>query len=241
MILCISVLSVVISPFSFLILLIWFFSLCFFMSLANGLSILFILSKNQLLALLFFAMVSFVSFAFISALTVKISFLLLPWGSSILPFLVALGVSSVQSLSCVWLLATMWTAARQASLSITNSWNLLKFMSVESIQSVMPSNHLIFCHLLLLLPSIFPSIRVFSNESVLHIRWPKYWSFSFNISPSSEYSGLISFRIDWFELLAVQETLQSLLYTTVQKNQFFGTQPSLRSNSHNHTWLLEKP
>ena len=124
--------------------------------------------------------------------------------------------------------ATPWTAARQASLSITNSWNLLKLMSIES---VMPSNHLILCRPLLLPPSIFPSIRVFSNESVLHIRWPKYWSFSFSISPSNEYSGLISFRIDWFDLLAVQETLENLFHTTVQKHQFFGAQLSLWSNS----------
>ena len=103
---------------------------------------------------------------------------------------------------------TPWTAARQTSLSITNSWSLLKLMSIES---VMPSNHLILCCPLLLLPSFFPSIGVFSNESALHIRWPKYWSFSFSISPSNEYSGLISFRIDWFDLLAVQGTLRSLL------------------------------
>ena len=109
---------------------------------------------------------------------------------------------SVQSLSCVWLFATPWTAARQASLSITNSWSLLKLMSIES---VMPSNHLILCRPLFLLPSILPSIRVFSNESALHIRWPKHWSFSF--SPSNEYSGLISFRIDWLDLLSVQGTL----------------------------------
>ena len=102
---------------------------------------------------------------------------------------------------------TPWTAARQASLSITNSQSLLKLMSIES---VMPSNHLICCPLVLL-PSIFPRIRVFSNESVLHIRWPKYWSFSFSISPSNEHSGLISFRIDWFDLLAVKGTLKSLL------------------------------
>ena len=107
--------------------------------------------------------------------------------------------SSVQSLSCVRLFATSWTAARQAFLSFPNAWSLLKLMS---IQSVMPSNHLIFCRPLLLLPSIFPSIRVFPNESILHIRWPKYWSFSFNISPSNEYSGLISFRMDWLALLA---------------------------------------
>ena len=107
--------------------------------------------------------------------------------------------SSVQSLSCIQLCATPWTAAHQTSPSITNSRSLLKFMSIEL---VMPSNHLILCHPLLLLPSIFPSIRVFSNESVLRIRWPKYQSFSFSISPSNEYSGLISFRIYWFDLLA---------------------------------------
>ena len=115
---------------------------------------------------------------------------------------------SVQSLSCVRLLATSWTAGRQASLSIANSRSLLKLMSIES---VMPSNHLIFCHPLLLPPSIFPSIRVFSKESALHIRWPKYWSLSFNISPSNEHSGLISFRMDCLDLLAVQGTLKSLL------------------------------
>ena len=116
---------------------------------------------------------------------------------------------SVQSLSRVWLFATPWTTARQASLSTTNSWRLLKLMSIES---VMPSNHLILCHLLLLLPSIFPRIKIFSNESVLHIRWPKYWSFSFSsISPSNEYSRLISLRIDWFDLLAVQGACKSLL------------------------------
>ena len=117
-------------------------------------------------------------------------------------------ITSVQLLSSVWLFVTLWTAAHQASLSITNSWSLLKLISIAS---VMPSNHLIFCHPLLLLPSIFPSIRVFSNESVLCIRWPKYWSFSFSISPSNEYSGLISFRMDWLDLLAVQGTLKSLL------------------------------
>ena len=116
-------------------------------------------------------------------------------------------LSSVQSLSCVRLFATPWPAALQASLSTTNSQSLLRFMSIES---VMPSNHLILCCLLLLL-SIFPSIRVFSFESVLHIRWPKYWSFSFSISPSIEYSALISFRIDWFDLLAVQGTFRSPL------------------------------
>ena len=116
--------------------------------------------------------------------------------------------SSVQLLSCVQLFATPWTAARQASMSITNSWTLLKLMSIES---VMPSNHLILCCSLLLPPLIIPSIRVFSYESVLHIRWPKYWGFRFRISASNEYSGLISFRMDWLDLLAVQGTLKSLL------------------------------
>ena len=119
-----------------------------------------------------------------------------------------ISAGSVQSLSHVRLFATPWTAARQASLSITNPCSLLKLMSIES---VMPSNYIILCHPLLLLPSIFPSIRVFSTESALHIRWPKYWSFSFNISPSDEYSGLISFRMDWLDLLAVQGTLKSPL------------------------------
>ena len=115
---------------------------------------------------------------------------------------------SVQSLSCVWLFVTPWTAACQASMSITNSWSLPELISLES---VMPSNHLILCRPLLLPPSIFPSIRVFSSESVLRIRWPKYWSFSFNISPSNKHSGLISFRMDWLNVLAVQGTLKSLL------------------------------
>ena len=117
-------------------------------------------------------------------------------------------LSSVQSLSHVWLFATPWIAAHQASLSITNSWSPPKPMSTES---VMPSSHLILCHPLLLLPSIFPSIRVFSNESTLCIKWPNYWSFSFNISPSNEHPGLIAFRMDWLDLLAVQGTLKSLL------------------------------
>ena len=116
--------------------------------------------------------------------------------------------AGVQLLFCVQLFATPWTAARQASLSITNSRSLLKLMSIELVIS---SNHLILCRPLLLLPSIFPSIRVFSNESVLHIRWPKYRSFSFSISLSNEYSGLISFRMDWLDLFAVQGTLKSLL------------------------------
>ena len=120
--------------------------------------------------------------------------------------LVFINPASVQSFSCVRLFVTPWTAARQATLSITNSCSLLKLMSIEL---VMPSNHLILCHPLLIPPSILPSIRVFSNESVLYIRRPKYWSFS--ISPSNEYSGLISFRIDWLDFLAVQGTLKSLL------------------------------
>ena len=117
-------------------------------------------------------------------------------------------LSSVQSLSCIRLFVMPWTLARQASLSITNSWSLLKLMSIES---EMPSNHLILCTPLLLPPSILPRIGVFSSESVLPIRWPKYWSFSFSISPSNEYSGLISFRMDWLKNLAVQGTLKSLL------------------------------
>ena len=125
--------------------------------------------------------------------------------------------SSVQSLSHVRLFATPWTVACQASLSITNSQSPPKPMSIES---VMPSNHLILCHTLLLLPSIFPSIRVFSNESALHIRWPKYWSFSFNISPSNEHPGLISFRMDWLHLLAVQGTLKSLHSSKVLLGNF---------------------
>ena len=132
--------------------------------------------------------------------------------------------SSVQLLSHVWLFATPWTAVRQASLSITNSQSLLKFMSIDS---VMPSNHLILCHPLLHPPSIFPSIRVFANESVLRIQWPKYWSFSFNISPSNQYSGLISFRMDWLDLPAVQGTLKSLLQHCSSKHQFFSAQLSL--------------
>ena len=117
-------------------------------------------------------------------------------------------LSYVQFSHSLWLFVTLWTAACQVSLSITNSWSLLKPMSIES---VMPPNHLIHCLPLLLLPSIFPNIRVSSNESVLPIRWPKYWSFSFSISPSNEYSGLISFRMDWLDVLAVQGTLKSLL------------------------------
>ena len=139
--------------------------------------------------------------------------------------------SSVQSLSCVWLFVTPWTAARQASLSITNSWILLKLMSIEL---VMPSNHLILCRPLLVLPPIPPSIGVFSNESALHIRWLKYWSFSFSISPSNEQPGLI-FRMDWLDLLAVQGTLKSLLQhhssETVSDFIFLG------SKNHCRSWL----
>ena len=130
----------------------------------------------------------------------------------------------VQWLSCVRLFVNPRTVARLASLSFTISWSLLKLTSIES---VMPSNHLILCHLLLLLPSIFPSIRVFCNESALRIRWPKYWSFSFSICPSSEYSGLISFRMDWFDLLPVQGTLRVFSSTAVPKHRLFGAQHSL--------------
>ena len=140
-------------------------------------------------------------------------------------------LSSVQPLSRFLLFATPWTAAHQASLSITNSWSLLKLMSIES---VMPSNHLILCHPLLLPPSVFPSIRVFSNESVLHIRRPKYWSFSFSISHSNEYSGLISLRRT--ALISLQSKGLSRVFsnTTVQKHHFFGAQLSLWFSSHIH-------
>ena len=138
--------------------------------------------------------------------------------------------TTVKLLSYVQLFATPWTAACQASLSITNTLSLLKLMSIEL---VMPSNHLILCHPLLLSPSIFPSIRVFSKESVLHIRWPNYWSFS--ISPSNEYSGLISFRIDWFDLFALQGTLKSLLQHHSSKASILRHSAFFRSNSHIHT------
>ena len=147
--------------------------------------------------------------------------------------------SSVQSLSRVQLFATPWIAAGQASLSITNSWSSLRLTSIES---VMPSSHLILCRPLLLLPPMSPSIRVFSNESTLHMRWPGYWSFSFSIIPSKEIPGLISFRMDWLDLLAVQGTLSRVFSnTTVQRHQFFSAQPSSQCNSHIHTWPLEKP
>ena len=146
--------------------------------------------------------------------------------------------SSVQLLSRVWLFATPWTAAFQTTLSITNSQSLLKLMFIES---VMPSNHLILCHPLLLPSSIFPSIKIFSNKSVIRIRWPEYWSFRFNNSPPNEYSGLISFRINWLDLFAVQETLKSLLQHHNSKASILCAQLSLWSNFHIHTWLLEKP
>ena len=137
------------------------------------------------------------------------------------------------SCSVVYDSATPWTVAHQASLSITNSQSLLKLMSTKSL---MPSNHLILCHPLLLPPSVFPSIRVFSNESVLHIRWPKYWSFSFSISPSNEYSGLISFRMDCLDLLAVQRTLKSLLQHHSSKTSILRCSAFfIVSNSHIHT------
>ena len=142
-----------------------------------------------------------------------------------------------QSLSCIQLFATPWTAVHQAPLSSTISQSLLNFMSIES---VMLSNHLILC-CSLLLPSIFPSLRVFSNELAFWFRWPNYWSLSFSISPSNEYLGLISFRIDWFDLLAVHGTLKSLLQHHSSKASILGAQPSLWSNSHIHTWLLGKP
>ena len=144
-------------------------------------------------------------------------------------------IISVQLVSGVLLFATPWIAACQASLSITNSQSSLKLMSVES---VMPSNHLILCRPLLFLPSIFPSIRVFSNESVLHLNWPNYWSFTFSISPSKEYSGLISFRMNWLDLLAVQGTLKSLLqHHSLKKYQLSGTQPSFFIVQLSHPYM----
>jgi len=157
-------------------------------------------------------------------------------------------IRSDQSLSRVRLFATPWIAAHQASLSITNSQSSLRLPSIES---VMPSSHLILCRPLLLLPPIPPSTRVFSNESILHMRWPKYWSFSFSIIPSKEIPGLISFRMDWLHskglAVAFQVSLQSkglsrvFSNITVQKRQFFGAQPSSQFNSHIHTWPQEKP
>ena len=157
------------------------------------------------------------------------------------PSVICIQFSSVQWLSCVQLFATPWTTAHQDSLSTTISRSLLKLMSIES---VMPSNYLILCRPLLLPLSIFPSIRVFSKESGLRIRWPKDWSFSFGISPSNEYLGLISFRMDWLDLLAVQGTLKSqslLQHHSSKASILLHSQPSLWSNSHIHTWLMEKP
>ena len=145
--------------------------------------------------------------------------------------------SSVQSLSHARLFGTPWVAARQASLFNTNSRSSLRLMSIES---AMPSSHLILCHPLLLLP-IPPSIRVFSNESTLPMRWPKYWSFSFSIIPSKEIPGLISFKMDWWISLQSKGLSRVFSNTTLQKNQFFGAQPSSQSNSHIHTWPQEKP
>ena len=136
--------------------------------------------------------------------------------------------SSVQSLSRVWLFETPWTTARQASLSVTNSWSLLKLVYIES---VMPTSNLILCWPLLLPPLVFPSIRVFSNESALCIKWPKYWSFSFNISPSNEHPGLISFRMDWLDLLAVQGTLKSILQHHSSKASIFWLSAFLRNSN----------
>ena len=146
--------------------------------------------------------------------------------------------SSVQSLSRVWLFATPWIAARQASLSITISQSSLKLTSIES---VMPSSHIILCHPLLLLPPIPPSIRVFSNESTLCMRWSKYWSFSFSIIPSKEIPGPISFRMDWLHLLAVQGTLTSLLQHHSSKASILRHSAFFIVHSHINTWLLEKP
>ena len=155
-----------------------------------------------------------------------------PWGQKESDPTERLQFSSVQSLSCVRFFVTPGTTAHEASLSITNSKSLLKLMSVEL---VMPSNHLILCPPLLLLPSISPSIRVFSNESALCIRWPKYWSFSFSIIPSNEHPGLISFRMDWLDLLASKGLSRVFSNTTVQKHRFFGAQLSSQSNSRIRT------
>ena len=146
--------------------------------------------------------------------------------------------SSVQSLSRVRLFVTPWITARQASLSITNSRSSLKLTSIES---VMPSSYLIPCRPLFLLPAIPPSIRVFSNESTLRMRWPKYWSINFSISPSNEHPGLVSFRMDWLDILAVQGTCKSLLQHHSLKASILRCSAFTQSNSHIHTWPLEKP
>ena len=152
-------------------------------------------------------------------------------------FLSNISIFVFQSLSCVWFFMTPCTAAHQASLSFTISWSLLKLMCIEL---VMLSNHLILCHSLLL-PSIFSSTKAFSNESALHIRWPKYWSFSFKISPSNEYSGLIAFRTDWFDLLAVQGTLKSSPTPQFKSINSLALSFLYSPSSHIHAWLLEKP
>ena len=144
----------------------------------------------------------------------------------------------VQLLTCVWLFAIPWTAARQASLSFTVSQSLLKLIFIES---VMPSNHLVLCHCLLLLPSVFPIIRVISSESALRIRWPKYWSFGFSISPSNEYSGLISFRMDWFDLLPVQGTLKSLLQHRSLKASILWHSDFMVQLSHSNMTKYKRP
>ena len=167
---------------------------------------------------------------------------LLHWQADSLPLShqgspLSISLSSVQLLSRVRLFATAWIAAHQASLSVTNSRSSPRLMSIKS---VMPSSHLILCRPLLLLSPIPPSIRVFSSESTLHMRWPKYWSFSLSIIPSKEIPGLISFRMDWLDLLAVQGTLRSLLQHHSSKHQF-SAQPSSQSNSHIYIWPQEKP
>ena len=149
-----------------------------------------------------------------------------------------MSVVVVQSLSLVWLFVTPWTAAHQASLSFTISQSLLKFMSIESMRV---SNHLILCCSFLLLPLIFPSFWAFASELAFHIRWPKYRSFHFSISPSKEHSGLIFFRIDWFDVLEVQGTIKNLPQDCSLKASILSTQPSLWSKSHILIWLLEKP
>ena len=167
----------------------------------------------------------------------KAKLICLQWITKIFAW-IKLGCVVIQLLSCVWLFATPWTASCQASLSFTVSWSLFRFMSIES---VMLSKHLILCCTLLHLLSIYPSIRVFFNDFALHIRWQKYWSFSFSIRSSNEYSGLISFRIDWFDLLAVQGTLKSLLQNHSLKASILSAQPSLWFSANIHVWLVEKP
>ena len=175
--------------------------------------------------------------------TYKVKYSLIPNLLKIFSFFTKLSISSVQSLSRVRLFATPWTAVRQASLSITNSWSSPKLLSIES---VMPSSDLILCHPLLLLPPHPPSIRVFSNESTLCMRWPKYWSFSFSISPSNEQPGLISFRMDWLDLLAVQGPLKSLLQhysskaSILQRSAFFTVQLSHPYMTSNIPWIIKK-